>query len=214
MRQILQAWKARWTSRGWGNWQAKERKAGHLSASDTKQGQMRSQKTHIRQGKKKKRAEECAECGKVSRHSCGIRKGVKTLVSSVEKLQWPIGRKRSTREFCFECIRKQRPVRQNSRGTRICPPQDSNLWDGRGGLQKETCKWGIKFHVTFQGNYHGCLPGGRVIFQVGLVWVLQLCFAYLHGKKDPETIAFQASRPWLADVARSKACVVLGLGLF
>lgn len=48
--------------------------------------------------KKKKRAEECAECGKVSRHSCGIRKGVKTLVSSVEKLQWPIGRKRSTRE--------------------------------------------------------------------------------------------------------------------
>lgn len=119
MRQILQAWKARWTSRGWGNWQAKERKAGHLSASDTKQGQMRSQKTHIRQGKKKKRAEECAECGKVSRHSCGIRKGVKILVSNVEKLQWPIGRKRSTREFCFECIRKQRPVRQNSRGTRI-----------------------------------------------------------------------------------------------
>lgn len=63
-----------------------------------KTGQMRSQKTHIRQGKKKKRAEECAECGKVSRHSCGIRKGVKKLVSNVEKLQWPIGRKRSTRE--------------------------------------------------------------------------------------------------------------------
>ena len=44
-----------------------------------KTGQMRSQKTHIRQAKKKKRAEECAECGKVSRHSCGIRKGVKEL---------------------------------------------------------------------------------------------------------------------------------------